>query len=296
SARPRMRRRSRPPPANRRSSGTGADPMGRPSRRRAWLSRRWAWPSRRWAWAPALAAAIAGLLTVAGCGVSTSAPQDLGDELPAVPLYGEAVRSVPEPIGISSPVTLIDRFLHAAVGDAPETVVPQVKAFLTGDALQRWRDPTNPQNVTVIRVLRGPEEGIRSTTRGSPVTIDYEVVGTLSNGRVGESSPSSGGSMTFWVVPDPARPAEVRINEIEGGPGGLLLSDRALDEAQGGIHRIQPVYFWDAEYQLLIPDLRYLPLTLSEEQRASRLVQWLVAGPSPWLEPAAQRLPAGLSV
>lgn len=242
-----------------------------------------------------MAVVLATALAVAGgCGVSTSSPQKHGDSLPAVQPYGESVRSIPDPAGVSDPEELVRLYLQAAVGGT-EAVVPQVKAFLTGKALESWRDPANPQNVTVIRVLRGPEEGVRGGGR-SPVTVDYEVIGTLSNGRVAEPSPSGGGSITFWVVPDPNTPGDLRIDEIQGWHGGLLLSDKALDEAQGGVHRIQPVYFWDAEYELLIPDLRYLPLTLNEEQRAKKLAQWLVAGPSPWLEPAPQRLPAGTNL
>jgi hypothetical protein len=95
--------------------------------------------------------------------------------------------------------------------------------------------------------------------------------------------------MTFWVVPAPENRSSLRIDEIQNAPSGLLISDLALTE----VYRIQPVYFWDANYTQLIPDLRYLPLTLTEVQRATQLVQWLATSPSPWLIGAARVLPSG---
>ena len=95
--------------------------------------------------------------------------------------------------------------------------------------------------------------------------------------------------MTFWVVADDQ--GNPRVDEIVGATPGLLLSDEALTR----YYRIQPIYFWDQGYGTLVPDLRYLPLTIKPDQRASRLVQWLVAGPSSSLAGGVQGLPTGTS-
>ena len=69
------------------------------------------------------------------------------------------------------------------------------------------------------------------------------------------------------------------MDEITGAPDGLMLSDQALTT----YYRIQPIYFWDSTDSALVPDLRYLPLTITSDQRARRVVQYLAAGPSRWL-------------
>ncbi|MCL6641186.1 MAG: GerMN domain-containing protein [Candidatus Rokubacteria bacterium] len=81
-----------------------------------------------------------------------------------------------------------------------------------------------------------------------------------------------------------------RIGRIDGWPRGqLLLSDEGLTE----YYEIRPIYFWDTTYATLVPDLRYLPRTLSDVQKASRRLTWLTAGPSPWLAPGVHALPVG---
>jgi hypothetical protein len=236
----------------------------------------------------ALAAATVVVGAAAGCGVSPSAPEDRGDRLQAVTTVGDQVKSVPQPTA-SSADTLVSDFLMATVGGG-EAAITQAKAFFTDEGAAAWKGPTDPPNpdLTVIHIVRGPTIGVLAGSR-VPVTVDYQVVGQLnSQGRVDDLSRSTGGQMTFWVVPAPDN-RYLRIGEIQGAPSGLLISDVALTE----MYRIQPIYFWDANYEQLIPDLRYLPLTFTEVNRAGRLVQWLVGGPSSSLIGAARVLPSG---
>jgi hypothetical protein len=236
----------------------------------------------------AAAVAVAVVTTAAGCGVAPSAPEDRGDRLQIEVQPGDQVRAVPAPTA-GNPENLVHDFLKSTVGGG-EAAITQARAFLTDNAVSTWRGPADPQNpdLTVIHIVRGPVEGIGNNNR-VPVTVDYQVVGQLNpQGMVEELSRPSGGQMTFWVVRAPDDPSALRIDEIQGAPSGLLLSDLALTD----VYRIQPVYFWDRNHEQLIPDLRYLPLTLSEPQRALRLVQWLVQGPSTWLT-GARELPLG---
>ena len=237
----------------------------------------------------AAAAAVTVIVaTSAGCGVSPAAPEDRGDGLQAVAPVGDQIRAVPQPTAGNSE-TLVSDFLKSTVGGG-EPAVAQAEAFLTPPAKDAW-NPQNPDDLTVIHIVGGPAEGVGASGR-VPVTVDYQMVGQLTgSGRVDELSRPVGGRMTFWVVRNPDNPSGLRIDEVQNAPGGLLISDLALTD----IYRIQPVYFWDTNYQQLIPDLRYLPLTLSETDRANRLVQWVQQGPSPWLIPPARVLPSGVA-
>ncbi len=78
--------------------------------------------------------------------------------------------------------------------------------------------------------------------------------------------------MTFEVLRPEENPSQLLIDKINFAPGGLLLSDDALDDVYYQAH---PIYFWDTTGEWLVPDLRYLPLTIDPEQRPTRILQWL---------------------
>ncbi len=122
------------------------------------------------------------------------------------------------------------------------------------------------------------------------MTVVYQTVGTLADqgfigGELGDLT--AVGTMVFWVVTEGPSSSKLRVDEISGEPPGLILSDDALEN----YYRPQPIYFWDLAGQALVPDLRYVPLTITAPLRANRLLRWLVAGPSPWLGSSVQPLP-----
>ena len=240
--------------------------------------------------ASALTLAVA--LVASGCGVSSSnAPQDVGDPWVAETSLGsDIVLSAPDPNSATTPEDLVQSYLKAAVGGG-EASITQVKMFLTERAKSKWiapRDLKNPP-ITVIRLVGPP---VRKETKEDRTRfeVEYGVVGTLTDqGRVDELAElTSKKTMSFWVNQPEQGSSRLRIDEIAGAPPGLLLSDETLTD----LYRIQPVYFWDAANSRLVPDLRYLPLTLSTPQRALKILQWLLAGPSLWLT-GVQRLPTG---
>ena len=237
---------------------------------------------RRW-----LALALALTLALAGCGISTTGTTDEGDGLETgTGLTDSDFLPPPSPDTAVSPEQLVDDFLRSASGG-----LNQVKAFLTEDALKTFHDPVNKDNpaLTIVRLVGEPQEGVPSPDR-TPVTVTYQVVGTLDDkGLVEELADPNLHKMVLQVVPNKQKPSVLRIDEIGGdAPDGLVLRDRALTE----YYRPQPIYFWDESYSVLVPDLRYLPLTITAEQRASLVVQYLAAGPSPWVT-GVKKLPLG---
>jgi hypothetical protein len=232
-------------------------------------------------------------VALAGCGVgATDQPVDEGDALTAGPSVADVVKHQPTPEQATTPGDLVKYFLEAAAGGVGAN--DRVKSFLTPNAVGTWGDPVAPDNppLTVVRIVDGPtvEASVGDPPR-TPVTIKYQEIGTLSDqGRVDDLAPVTTRTLTFNVVQDENGSGYLRIDKIVGWPNQqLLLSDDGLRE----YYDLQPIYFWDTAYNLLVPDLRYVPLTLNTVQRATKILQWLVAGPSPWLAGAARSLPSG---
>ncbi len=240
-----------------------------------------------------LAAATLVVIALAGgaCGVTRDGPQDLGDAY-APAAQADGPLPLPAPTSSSADRLVLD-FLDAASGGG-ELAVRQVTSFLTDAARSRWRPPDKDSTgITIIRLLGAPSMGGEQLGKGVPVGIQYQVVGTLNeDGRVATLAAPTTQSMRFWVVRAEDQPNQLRIDAIDGGLPGLVLSDQALADQY---YRQQPIYFWDAANKVLVPDLRYVPNTIAPEKRANLMVGWLIGGPSPLLG-AVKRLPANTAL
>jgi Lipoprotein LpqB beta-propeller domain len=69
----------------------------------------------------------------------------------------------------------------------------------------------------------------------------------------------------------------------------LLLSADAL----ANFYARRTIYFWNTDHTGLIPDARYMPLSMPEEQQPTEVLNWLTSGPAGWLKQVAEPLPAG---
>jgi hypothetical protein len=240
----------------------------------------------------AAAVAVTIVLAAAGCGVSTSGPVDLGDGLVAGADARNAAAVPPLPNDASSDVDLVERYLKAGVESGPGQPLDRVQSFLTlkGKAALGV-DPKNPPDPVVIRIVGGPTSSPGDTSSGT-VRVDYVLLGQLTDqGRIDNLSPDTTvKTMTFHVTPAVDNASKLRIDAIANAPAGIVISDDAVGE----FYRTQPVYFWDAGNTTLVPDIRYVPVSLAADARAGRIVQWLVDGPSGWI--AAGRLPTGVAV
>jgi hypothetical protein len=70
-------------------------------------------------------------------------------------------------------------------------------------------------------------------------------------------------------------------------PSVLLMSTLALKT----YYHDQSIYFWNADHSALVPDLRYLPVVVPGQRRATEVLGWLTGGPAEWLASTAVRLP-----
>ncbi|MGE5827651.1 MAG: hypothetical protein ACM30G_04710, partial [Micromonosporaceae bacterium] len=210
--------------------------------------------SNRTRWT-ALVAGAAVLAAVAGCGIAPTSPQRIDDGLVAEQaLSAETQQIQPPPPVPGTPTQTVSRYFEAAVGGG-EAAVKNVQAYFTPAGRGKW---TPSQQLTIVRILR-IDEGARSG-RTVPVTARYQRVGVLTDQGIFDDIADQPQSFTFTLVADQDNPNQW---QIDSGPQGLLLSDSALDH----YYRPRPVYFWDANHQSLVPDLRYVSLTTAPVSR-----------------------------
>jgi hypothetical protein len=172
----------------------------------------------------------------------------------------------------------IENYLEAAAGDFAGAT-DRVKQFLTPDMAAKFNAPPD------VKVVRPVEDPL--VEPGSPVVkLKVREVGTLRQKSYIEPSPD-----------DREFEYEFTLRDLDGqqgwfvakAPQVLLLSEEALDE----FYARRTIYFWNSEHTGLVPDLRYMPLSVPSEQQPTVLLDWLVSGPSPWLAGVVDPLPEG---
>ncbi|MGC4805035.1 LpqB family beta-propeller domain-containing protein [Micromonospora sp. DT233] len=240
-----------------------------------------------------LAAALAGALLLAGatgCGIPNESEVKVDGQVAAGKSGSSSFQRDEPPSQKASGtdrITFVTNFLAAAAGEADRAYY-RVKQFVAPDGRSQIQEK-QPSEValTVVRLRETPV--ITETTDGIQVTIRVQQVGLLradgtlvppvateSEYRFRLSAAQEDKPDAGWYVTDPP-------------PNVLLVSDDALRR----YYRTHPVYFWNSDRTRLVPDQRYLPLTVPDERRVTEVVKWLTAGPPEWLEPGAGRLPDG---
>ena len=223
--------------------------------------------------------AVAGLV-LGGCGIP--------DETAVVPLGPGPSTGVSSGSELAPPrssrtdttdkAQFVENYLAAAAGDFAGAA-DRVEQFLSPDAAATFKAPPE------IKVVRPVEDPLVEPGSGV-VKLKVREVGTLRQKGYIETSPD-----------DREIQYQFELREIEGksgwfvekAPPALLLSDEALDQ----FYARRTIYFWNAEHTGLVPDLRYMPLSVPPEQQPTVIVDWLISGPAPWLAGVVDPLPEG---
>ena len=217
-------------------------------------------PSTRRPWR-ALAAALAGILLLAGCaGIPTSGP--VGTQRIDSGEGGDDV--IPLPLGPQagdSPQELLLGFLRAQRDPRGDFQI--ARSFLTEEFRTIWR-PTSIVRVsdTPIAPVEVDEDSYRL-----PVRVDALV--------------NAAGNYADLADPQPEDlPYEFSLGadgewRISAAPEGTLLPSRPFTSA----FVASPLYFFDPSGKYLVPDVRWFPDTNS---RADRIVTEMLAGQSDW--------------
>lgn len=236
-----------------------------------------------------LAALVAGVSLVAlvGCGFSARTDVVVDEAGPTVGPGGapNGERNPTERLASDDAVHLITSYLAAAAGDhysdaAHEQVLNRVKSYIApGD-----RDGWNPGGeVNLVRWL----DTVPITLETDRYQVRVQQLGVLDkNGRVNPPVLKAT-SYTFQISAVPGQKGLFIHSPKNDLP--LLLAETALRD----FYDSRPIYFWDAEGDTLVPDLRYLSRALAPEQQSTRLFDLLLDGPAEWLAGAVQPVPAG---
>jgi hypothetical protein len=247
----------------------------------------------RWRGLLALLVVAALPLPLVGCGVPNSGPpivvkDALGDR-------GSTGSNKPiskkTPAGATDALDLVGRYLKASawaneVGPEPEMIdkaADPVKEFMTTAAQTNWQ---RGQEITVVRTRFAP---LTPTANGTRVDAVIQPLGVL-NSR-GTIEPKA--NMTPTIYPFMVVPAERGSGlRISNPPAGMLLSVEGIDE----LYDVQPIYFWDTANRNLVPDLRYISKSVSPANRLFQVANWLLGGPSDFLKPTVNPVPAGIEL
>jgi hypothetical protein len=241
----------------------------------------------------------AGLLVVcvaamAGCGVTaTQQPTDVGGGAGGLvagqqrgPAFGNTYVPPETADQLHSAKELVEAYFDAAAGGG-DKMIERVEGFLTDRAKEDWK-PEEGQQPTVVRLV----------SVGSPVRVDSDTVtvkvqglpiGTLTaHGKIDprQLERNTPVDLGFTVKAVPNAPNQYRLDKV---PGELYLRDSALRNPNW--YKPNPVYFWDKDGEVLVPDVRYLPLSQDSNQRPTTIVDYLLDGPSAAIESAVQQLP-----
>jgi hypothetical protein len=168
----------------------------------------------------------------------------------------------------------VANYLAAAAGE-PEGAVDRVREFMAPGVQATFKPPQE------IRVVRLTEKPLINPGRSS-IQLHVQHLGILK--PTGELAPPKSRETKYELTVTDEGAQGLFVTDA---PPLLLLSQEALDNQ----YQRRLIYFWNREYTALVPDLRYLPVAVPRERQPTKIVEWLTAGPSDWLESAVELLP-----
>lgn len=198
---------------------------------------------------------------LAGCaGIPTSGTVKPGSALVATDT--SPIEFFPAgPISGGSQEQILRGFLEAASG--PQNDYAVAKQFLTPEFQTKW-DPNASVSVdSSQRSITMAANNTASLTSIISATID-------NSGQYAELAGPTERTVSYSFT---------QVNgqwRISSAPQGIFL-ERSIVEL---IYRTYPIYFFDPNYQVLVPDVRWFARASSATTRIARA---LLAGPAPWL-------------
>ncbi|BFU46818.1 LpqB family beta-propeller domain-containing protein [Krasilnikovia sp. MM14-A1004] len=172
----------------------------------------------------------------------------------------------------------VQYYLQAAAGvfdDAPN----RVRKFLAPITAATFKPSPD---IHVVRQIEKPLVNPGSDN----VTVKVQQVGVLGRNGILEPTPNEPVVEHHLVVGTLTGQSGLFMQKA---PPQLLLSDEAFTN----FYVQRTIYFWNTERSGLVPDVRYMPLSVPSEQQPTEILRWLSAGPAPWLTDAVDPLPEG---
>lgn len=167
---------------------------------------------------------------------------------------------------------ILNGFLNAGTG--PQNDYAVAREFLTADFRNVW----SPNDRVIIQKLRPAVTVYPNNSASVSTTVLAQIDAS------GAYSESSNGTTEYFQFEFVQEKGEWRISKAPN----LTLVIRPVFEV---MFRSYALYFWDSNFKNLIPDLRWFP---AQATTPTRMVNALLAGPSPWLaEVAKTAFPSG---
>ncbi|WP_116947312.1 LpqB family beta-propeller domain-containing protein [Jiangella endophytica] len=216
-------------------------------------------------------AVLATAAVVAGCSeIPTSGPVidagAVGPQPDEQGRYIEVIEAPPRP-GMT-PKEIVDGFIEAMASYQPGYETAQ--EYLTDEAAASW----DPYARVAVHYEAKPV-----TNQLSDNVVHVE---TTPRGEIG-----SDGAFREDVPPSSPPDFDLRLEQVNGEwrianpPPGILISDFSLERE----YQARNVYFFDPGFEVLVPDVVYLPRT-ANDATATLLARKVLSGPTDWLAPA----------
>jgi hypothetical protein len=228
----------------------------------------------------ALVALLGAMLVLAGCGLpSHTGPKYAGPAQSAAPTQSE--KRPPSPDDAITASTLLTLFLQASVGGNLDTdkdgqapnheTRERLRQFMTEDMAKSWKPSGG------LTVIQDPEMNEEPKDGRTQINLKVQPIGKLDENGV--FTPGAHSVPEKLITIDNPSPGKFRFSG--GVPNEMYLTVTGLKNW----YEWQPIYFREAgtERKSLVPDLRYMPTTLSPAKRIDKVLDWLNAEPSPWL-------------
>lgn len=203
-------------------------------------------------------AALGVTLALAGCVAIPMSGDVHSEQIEVDPDEVPTVVLPPSPVPGQTPVEIVQGFLNA--GRAPQNRYQVAQEFLAPSA--EWS---------------GTSRVLVTSSAINPIAVDADTV-TVTVTVVGEVD----GSGHYTEVPSQVQTLSYDITTVDGenriarADPGTVLSRNGFTTAFAAY----PLYFYDPSFELLVPDLRWFPVT---REVADRIVEELLLGPTAWL-------------
>ncbi|PZF97060.1 LpqB family beta-propeller domain-containing protein [Micromonospora deserti] len=243
----------------------------------------------------ALLAGVVGVVLLvtglAGCGIPGSTGVEVERRVSSAEAGTSSGRSQEPPTRAASgsdAEEFVRNFLAAAAGE-PDRAYYRVKQFIAPEDRSELQEKQGSEvALTVVRLTEAPV--ITPDVESTKVTIAVQQIGVLrTNGTL--APPVATETKYQFGLRSAATGGQGNVEDaglfVTAPPNVLLLSHVALQE----YYEPASVYFWSSDRNRLVPDQRYLPLTVPDERQVTEVVRWLINGPSDWLRPAVSGLP-----
>lgn len=212
-------------------------------------------------------------LMVAGCAqIPITGEVQFGPELEIQQAEDFAFYSPSGPEFGATQQEIVSGFLNAHIG--PQNDYAVAREFLTSDFRSVW----SPGKEVLLRSSAPSFESVGSSTQ----RVDLRVYATVNEfGEYQADSEPENRAFSLNLVQENG---EWRISD---SPNLTVVTAPVFEV----IFRPFPIYFYDAGFRYLVPDLRWFPVRSSS---ATRVVNALLAGPSDWLrESVKTAIPEG---